>query len=259
MPSALRSATATAATPSKAVAVKKDEPVNEIPELDTYKATTIDEKISGLKLVTDAIAQQRQTASRSILYHPATIAAMVLAVSIVTHFLYNSVHDLPAVGCTCIGIFMALLVLIQKYTQPYLDEAEAMNWDWMKNADGVQDQMYVTQYGKEVIGTTIVRLTAPVKKTKKDAAVAGRAEIRGWAVRMRYRNKGIGGDLLRETIRQVKKQLGEDAEIVFAKDHAAHYRPLYRTFNAPMDRDEARAKVSLQKAVAEYETGAAKK
>ena len=46
----------------------------EIPQLSTYTAESEDDRIEGLRLVADSVAQQRQVSSKMLIFHPVTLA-----------------------------------------------------------------------------------------------------------------------------------------------------------------------------------------
>jgi hypothetical protein len=50
-----------------------------------------------------------------------------------------------------------------------------------------------------------------------------KALFRAWAVRLRYRHKGVGGNLLLEGVRLARRKLGPAAVIEFAQDHASKF------------------------------------
>jgi ribosomal protein S18 acetylase RimI-like enzyme len=201
------------------------DPLEGIPELTTFTAITNEDKIAALKLIADSIAQQRQTSSRSILFHPATGTLFILAIAVASHFLYKETSDLPILFTTCMGLIMACLAGIRFLANPYIDHAEKLNWDWLEDEDNndKQDDIVVTKFGDEVIGTIIFRCVGGPSKKKGGKKETPKGQIRGWAVRLRYRHKGIGGDLLEEAIKIVRSRHGQGTEIEFHPEHASKF------------------------------------
>ncbi|KAI9772544.1 MAG: hypothetical protein M1840_000749 [Geoglossum simile] len=204
-----------------------------VPELVTYSTTSTPERILALKLITDSIAQQRQLASRSLIYHPIPLSVYFLTIVITSHYLYRVPGDLALVCTTSIGITMAFLVAARWATSGYLRAAEGLRWSWMDEGDLV----VVTRFGAEIIGVVVIRVTEE----------RARAEVRGWSVRMRFRGKGVGGSLLEEAAKLARERVGGKGDILFADDHANSLRILPNIFNGPFTRREARARRALEK------------
>jgi Acetyltransferase (GNAT) family len=238
-------------TADNAVQASTD-PLAGVPELVTYPTTSTPERILALRLITDSIAQQRQLASRSLIYNPIILSVYFLAIAITFHFLYRVPGDFALVCTTSIGITMAFLVAARWATSGYLRAAEGLRWSWLEE----EDLVVVTRFGEEIIGVAVIRIMDE----------GARAEVRGWAVRMRFRGKGVGGALLEEGVRLAREKMGEEGEIVFADDHASqfspsHIYPLQLThppnpdslrilpdyFNGPFAKREARARKALEK------------
>ncbi|KAF4282800.1 hypothetical protein CNMCM8689_007811 [Aspergillus fumigatus] len=79
----------------------------DIPDLQTYRATTKEDLIPGLRLIADSIAQQRQTAAHALIFHPFWLSAMAALIAIVYKALYTDSSDLPLIGTTSAGCVMA--------------------------------------------------------------------------------------------------------------------------------------------------------
>ncbi|KAI9787202.1 MAG: hypothetical protein M1839_003437 [Geoglossum umbratile] len=209
------------------------DPLAGVPELVTYPTSSVPERILGLKLIADSIAQQRQLASRSLIYHPLSLSLYVLVLAVASHYIYRVPSDLAILSTTAIGITMAFLVAARWLTGEYIHAAEAVRWTWLHD----DDLVVVTRFGDEIIGVVAVRF----------AAEGHRAEVRGWSVRLRFRGKGVGGALLEEAVRLARERVGREGEVVFADDHANSLRVLPNLFNRPFAKREARARSILQK------------
>jgi hypothetical protein len=239
------------------------DPLAGIPPLVTKQLTKEDDKIAALKLIADSIAQQRQHASRAVIFHPYTIAGYILLLALVSQFIYKTRSDIGIVATTSAGITMACLIAIRGLTGGYLSLAEEFNWKFATNEDGEEDIIIGSRYGEEIMGSLILRLerngNGSGKKKTKSAKTGGKGVVRAWTVRMRYRGKGVGTELLEEAVRITREKLGNSAEIGFAAEHANSKMILPETFNASFRKREARAAKALENVVESLDTGSKKK
>ncbi|KAF5677357.1 gnat family protein [Fusarium heterosporum] len=216
----------------------------EPPPLAIEVLTQTNEKKAALKLVVDSVAQQQQTASRTIIFHPASLSIFA-AVLAIAHYGAGVSKDLSAMLTIYPGVIITYLVAIRYLTSAYIRIAEGTDWlDWLKN-DGVEDTIIGARFGEDVIGAVILRLN------KSDNV----AVIRGWTTRSRYRARGLGGDMLRESVKIAKQALGRDCAVEFAADHANSHMPLYAIFNGPFLARQSNAKKALAAAVKEWQEG----
>jgi hypothetical protein len=187
-------------------------PLAGIPDLKTYVAETEEEKLAALKLVADGIAQTRQTANRILMFHPLNFGIFLAFIAFVGQYLYKSRNnDYGVVITTSSGLIMAAMVTVRRYTNPYIALAEQTHISMLEDSD-----VLITKFGDEVMGTVIMGWVDAETKGKRRK---WRAEIKGWAVRLRYRGKGEGMALLQEAVNLAKKK---DADsISFAPDHAS--------------------------------------
>ncbi|KAK5551939.1 hypothetical protein LTR46_010056 [Exophiala xenobiotica] len=240
-------------------AVAPQNPLDSIPELTTKPALTEDDKVEALHLLADSVAQQRQVASSAIMYHPLTAGIFVLLFGLLYQYMYKGERsDWMLIGTTSAGILMSMLVTIRWLTGGYIDEAENIGtWKWLEqgrkeydsSAVGDADDILLTRYGDEVIGTVIVRgqRDTPVgsspRKPRKNAPTTG--VIRGWTVQRRYRRKGIGQGLLEEAVKlcQTKGWSGPE----FADDHANSARLVPAPFMGFLNKKERQAREMLER------------
>ncbi|KAF4473049.1 gnat family [Fusarium albosuccineum] len=209
------------------------------------------EKKDALKLVVDSVAQQRQVASRTIIFHPVSLATFAAALA-VAHYVAGVGNDFSAMLITYPGIIITYLVAVRFYTSAYIRIAEDTDWlGWLKNSDGVEDTIIGARFGQDIIAAVILRLDGSSGRKSSDK----RALIRAWTTRTKYRRRGLGGDMLREAIKIVKQAQGQDSTVEFADDHANSKLPLPETFNGPFRAREARAKKALAAAVKDWEDG----
>ena len=202
-----------------------------LPELTTSLSTSPEERPRILKLVADSIAQQRQAAAKALIFHPLSIFLLGIVLALQAQYL-NIATLLTTFG----GTVMVFLVAIRGYTSGYIHAAENVRlWDWLisdappsstktaadissiaasssgspsspsskrtrKNSnDTTVSQVYVTQWGDEIIGALVLRVS------KRDRT----AYVRSWTVKNKYRGKGVGKVLLEEGVRGV--MLGESS------------------------------------------------
>jgi len=214
-----------------------EDPLAGVPELRTFKTDNEDDQIAALKLTADSVAQMRQAANRSLIWHPFNLAVGVAILALVARYIHERKHDKYLTGTTCAGIIMAFLTAFRYLTKDYLFRAETINFDWLGDAD-----VLVTKFGDEVIGTVVVDWLSGESRTKRKKAWRG--EIRAWTVRMKYRRKGVGSAVLEEAVREARRKGAESLE--FAYDHANALRVLPGLYNKAFDQRERRACDLLQ-------------
>ena len=242
-------------------------PLADVPPLTTEAASSEDDKVEALHLIADSVAQQRQLASRAITLHPGILALLVLALGLVYQNFYKGARsDLAIVGTTSAGVIMVFLVSVRYLSRGYIEEAESVGtWKWLdKDRDttdviGDGDEVLLSRFGEEAIGALIMRgireqspgsgsgNNSPRKRRQnssgKNALVIGK--IRGWAVKYRYRRKGVGAELLEEAVKICQEKGWQGPE--FADDHANSARILPNTFNGGFNKTERKAREMLEK------------
>ncbi|EPE09960.1 gnat family [Ophiostoma piceae UAMH 11346] len=258
--------------------------LDEIPPLTLGVLTERADKVDALQLLADSVAQQRQTASRSLVFHPLNLAGLAAGVGIAYQFVPR--HDLGVMLTVMSGVVMSYLAAIRYFSSPYIFAAEKLNWEWLRpssengNVEQEQDTIIGARYGDAMIGALVLRLEGPNLPTEKtsstgsstDSSTAaaslkrpatrsstagsantlsgGHGYVRGWTTRLRYRRRGIGGDLLQEALRVTRERCGKDAEISFAADHANHTLVLHDMYNGPFHKTEKIAAKAMEKTLA---------
>lgn len=238
------------------------DPLEGVPPLKTQVLTEESDKVSALKLVADSIAQQRQAASRAVIFHPFTIAAYVLILGIISKYMYKQRDDIGILVTTCAGATMAGLVGIRGLTAGYIHLAEELTWKFSENEDNEEDIFIGSRYGEEVIGALILRLERngnAGNPKKRRASKGGKGIIRAWTVRMRYRGTGVGIELLEEAVRVSREKLGNSAEMGFAAEHANSKMILPDMYNGVFRRGELKATMALDRALENMDTSVRKK
>ncbi|KIV93442.1 hypothetical protein PV10_04655 [Exophiala mesophila] len=238
-------------------------PLDSIPGLTTQPAITEDDKVEGLHLLADSVAQQRQLASTAILFHPTTLAILILTFALCYHYLYHgSRSDFAIIGTTTSGIFMAVLITARWLSSGYIEQAERVGtWKWLNRGRdipnngivGEEDEILLTRFGDQVIGTIVIRgirersttTTSPGNSSPKKsrAKIPVTTLIRGWTVSRKYRHKGVGTGLLEQAVEYAQQNGWQGPE--FASDHAHSARILPETFNGGFVKREAMARELL--------------
>ncbi|KAM3502424.1 hypothetical protein MY11210_009075 [Beauveria gryllotalpidicola] len=251
------STTQTQMAPSELITAAANEPG--IPQLTYAVAQTPEEKRDALRLVADTIAQQRQVASTAIIFHPATLGPFV---AVLAGLVYRSGGDWVGAVILASGVIVAYLTAIQYYTYGYLQRAERFNWkifiDPSANEPAQQDTVMYARYGDNIIATLVLRLVEaknPSKMASQQRGTGSSAQIRAWATRLRYRDTGVGGDMLREAVAFARSSLGPAVAIEFSDTHA-HAVDTTKHFTAPFARREKSARQALAQAIKDVDAAA---
>jgi GNAT superfamily N-acetyltransferase len=199
---------------STEVSVPRKPAAEEIPALATYTAEVEDDRIDGLRLVADSVAQQRQVSSKMLIFHPITLATFVLVSAIATQLMLRAYNDWFMVATTLGGITMTFL--IRWMTGEYIGIAEDIDMAWLGD-----DRLIVVKWGEEIIGALVLGWADNDAAKKRGRRKRGKAVIRAWTVRLKYRGKGVGEGLLEEAVK-IAGEKGADG-IVFDGDHASTF------------------------------------
>jgi ribosomal protein S18 acetylase RimI-like enzyme len=226
------------ASTEPSVSVKR--PTEEIPQLSTYTAESQDDRVEGLRLVADSVAQQRQVSSKMLIFHPVTLATFALITAIAIQVILRTYHDWFIVGTTVGGITMSFLVFIRWMTGGYIGLAEDIDMDWLGD-----DRLIVVKWGEDVIGALVLGWADNDAAKKRGRRRRGKAVIRAWTVKLKYRRKGVGESLLEEAVK-IAGEKGADG-ILFDADHANSKRILPTIFNGFLDKEQANAEKALKK------------
>jgi GNAT superfamily N-acetyltransferase len=240
------------------------DPLADIPPLSIHTTTSEEDQISALHLIADSVAQQRQTASRALIFHPINLAILGGLLAVVAKVLpiwtgsakYGlEVGDYMLIGTTWCGLVMAGLVSVRWVTAGYLVMAEERGtWAWLNRGLGEEkerDCVIVSRFGEEIIGALVLRFTnldtdeqaVNKKKSRTRGSKREKGEIRAWTTKLRYRGKGVGTGLLEEACRICKERGVE--EIGLASEHANSGRVLWVVFIGGFERRVARARAWL--------------
>ncbi|PHH87460.1 hypothetical protein CDD83_8852 [Cordyceps sp. RAO-2017] len=237
------------------------------PPLSFEALTAPDDQRAALRLVADSIAQQRQVASLAIIFHPACFVGLAAACSLV--WSRNARDPGTALMAVC-GLVMAYLAAVRLYTSPFLGLAERFDCDaYPRGPDGSRDLVLGARFGPDLIGTLVLRLRPPPSTGKDGPASSssssssprpvrgGSGLIRAWTTKLRYRNKGIGADLLRFAVAATRSACGDGADVAFDPAHANSAFPLSRLFSRPFDSRDEKAARALEHALRDGDAGTA--
>lgn len=233
--------------------------------LTSSVADSEDEKIASLRLIADSIAQQRQTAAKAIILHPAWLLTITLCLAFTYRILYTNPSDWPTIALTWTGCIMSGLVAVRYLTASYLEHAERTGtWKWLYEGAGhaagaravmSRDQVLVTKLGGEIIGVLVLRAvytSAGIEPHIHGARHFVRGQemyfpvgvIRAWTVQRRYRGEGVGRDLLERAVGMCQEQ-GWGGPI-FSQRHANAAQGVARR---AFERGETRARTLLAKMI----------
>ncbi|KAI1470621.1 uncharacterized protein F4812DRAFT_456629 [Daldinia caldariorum] len=248
--------------PSPLPFVTIDPPTHPVPpDLPPLSVGTLDgktDKLDALNLVTDSIAQQRQSSSYHLIFHPYLLAILAVCLGIAYEYSWRIKRDLGTALMLHSGVIMTYLMTIRYFTGQYIQVAESMKWSWMVSEDGEEDTVIGVRFGSDLIGALVLRLEpnpslAGKKRNRNSMLRGGKGIIRAWTVKLKYRHKGVGSDMLHEAVKVTREKCGRDAEIGFAKEHANSTMVLPEAFNGPFRKDEQRAAKALERVLSEWE------
>ncbi|KAK4893082.1 hypothetical protein LTR28_002228, partial [Elasticomyces elasticus] len=198
-PSPLANATVPSSEPpdTPPLSAATPDPLAGVPELTSHPAASEEEKIAALKLVADSIAQQRQAASRALIFHPANLSAFVALLALTAQYLYTDTTSWPLILTTWAGLSMATLAGVRWLTAAYIFRAEDISWAWL----GASSDVLVTKFGDEVIGALVLGWAGGEQRAGRRKK-SWRGDVRAWTVRLRYRGKGVGRALLEDAVQE---------------------------------------------------------
>jgi len=262
-------------------ATEKEPEIGEdgIPILKTFAAENEDMRAEALHLVADSVAQQRNLASSALIYHPVTLALLVIAFGVTRQSFSDGQNvEYIKVFTTFLGITMAFLAGIRLVCGPYIFEAENVGtWEWLNKGRSLEqeeetgshvlgdvDEVLLSKFGPDFIGAIIFRGVQPApsrasptsnKKVRRtqEPSKQTRMIIRAWTVRTKFRRKEIGSALMEEAIKVGKEKGWLAGGVEIAEDHANSRRVLPTILNGALDRYDKIAQKTLDKKISEFE------
>ncbi|KAI0106271.1 hypothetical protein GGR51DRAFT_560074 [Nemania sp. FL0031] len=267
------SSTTLSSPPSSPLVTVEPSAINvpdDLPPLSTSVLEGQTEKEDALRLIADSIAQQRQTSSSHLVFHPFLLPPLAVALAGAYQYAWVYREDLGTSLLMVCGVIMTYLLGIRYSTGGYIQAAEELRWSWLSptsspNASpSEQDLVLGVHFGKQLIGALVLRLEPPPssshasggggrRRSRTSLLRGGRGVIRAWTVKLKYRGQGVGRDLLHDAVRITRERCGRDAEVGFAAEHANSRMFLPESFNTPFRRSERKAAKSLEKVVADWD------
>ncbi|TGZ83603.1 hypothetical protein EX30DRAFT_86488 [Ascodesmis nigricans] len=155
--------------------------------------------LPAYQLLTNALAQRRQTFNSQVILHPTTLAAYALLASFFLRF--NLSIPLPTRILLLTGVTIALLSALRHYSEPFLEAAEKM-----ATQEGFERRI-LRKNGKEMDPKDVIMVLEWEHRVVGVCCVFGpEAEVWGWSVERRYCGRGLGKDLLVEAVKEWKKR-----------------------------------------------------
>ncbi|KAH7031084.1 uncharacterized protein B0I36DRAFT_374118 [Microdochium trichocladiopsis] len=246
-----------AAAAGRRRAAMSDLPVvpDDLPPLSIGILDAHDDKADALDLVADSIAQQRQSAYRYLALHPCLLASLTACLAATQQFSRHC--DLATSLVLHSSVVTAYLLGIRFLTSHYARLAAGLRWSWLLVSSGAadgssgsgdensnygeEDTMIGVRFRSELIGALVLRLEVPTFATgftkrhhrarnnstqlrrvggNGSGFYTGKGVIRAWTIKTKYRNQGVGSDLLHEAVRVTRERCGKDAAVGFASQHA---------------------------------------
>ncbi|KAI1339522.1 hypothetical protein F5Y15DRAFT_75517 [Xylariaceae sp. FL0016] len=253
--------------------VELDPVPDDLPPLSVGVLDQETDKVDALNLITDSIAQQRQTACYHLILHPYLLCALGLGLAIAYQYSWRLKRDLGTALLTHSAVVMIYLLLVRYFTAEYISVAEQLRWSWLDSehstaaatgGDHAQDTVIGVRFGKDLIGACVLRLEprphsplAGRRGARRFSTLlrGGRGVIRAWTVKLKYRGQGVGRDMLHEAVRVTRDKCGRDAEVGFAREHANSTMVLPEAFNGPFRRGEQRAAKALENVLEDWDGG----
>ena len=203
-------------------------PVDALPLLTTYTASTEEDRVDGLRLVADSVAQQRQVTSKMLIFHPLHLVSYFATVAILIQYCLRVGYDYIMIWTLIGGLTMSCFAAVRWAAGGYIGLAEEIGWEWLG-----EDRMIVVKWGEEVIGALVLGWADNEAARKKGGRrKRGKAVVRAWTVKLKYRGKGVGEGLLEEAVK-VAGERGADG-IVFDVEHASKFIPILGVGDSPL-------------------------
>ncbi|OJD12303.1 hypothetical protein AJ78_07079 [Emergomyces pasteurianus Ep9510] len=231
--------------------------------LTTSSATTEDDILSALRLVSDSVAQQRQIAVKCILTHPIILAPSIMLFLTIAKLLYNTGSPSDFIFMVSLWSLCSLLALlsIRYMVRGYSTLAERVgNWSWLSESsvNGIsqrRDELLVAKCGEDIVAVLVLRIAKTVvpkpssssgggndatkkvaglltlrpRSSRRKSSARWTGIIRAWSVKHSHRHCGIGTRLLEEAVGYCRLRSLDGP--VFADDHANATRVLPSVFH----------------------------
>jgi hypothetical protein len=201
-----------------------------------------------LRLIPDSIAQQRQLAVRAIVAHPTTLAAVAAALAAVVSLEHPRL-DTGTRLLAAAAVGMIVLLAARAAAGGYISAAEAFR---VREYSTPDDVVFGARLGEgaeaQWVGVLVLRMDEQRK----------RGVVRAWTTKLRYRRRGLGGDMAALAVEEIRRRCGEGAVVVVDEEHANSKRALPGMYNTVFDERERSARRLLaraQEGTAQEKTG----
>ncbi|KZZ87713.1 Acyl-CoA N-acyltransferase [Ascosphaera apis ARSEF 7405] len=217
-------------------------------------ATTREQKLAALRLISTSVVQQRSAAVRALIFHPAVLPPIVIFLCALGRKLLASEKwgEAMTMLSMCVGAVIAVIACVQWMTAAYIWESQrigTMRWLEGKNPGSPsqqqkdEDDVIISRFGDEIVGALVLTFvnTNGFRLTP---------QIRAWTVHADYRNSGIGTSLLEAAISICKERGIDPYTLDFAPDHANSLMVLPSIFNGVFDRRDKWVRKKLGRVLA---------
>ncbi|TWU76615.1 hypothetical protein ED733_008158 [Metarhizium rileyi] len=245
--------------PSPSSVAESNEALDDIPPLSLDALETQNDKLDGLRLVADSVSEMRQRASKAVVFHPLSLAALIASYVAAYDFVYIPGRETGRALMLASGITMLYIAAVRFLTSGYDTLGEQIrDEDWLHE----EDILLGARMGDALVGTVVLRLEpkrAPASGSKRKnhcrsaSLRGGKVVIRAWTTKSKYRGQGVGKKLLDRAVRLARDRCGKDAQVGFALEHANSTMLLPGIFNKAFRKDEVCAAKALEAAVAEWD------
>lgn len=136
------------------------DPLDDVPPLSLEPLLTYDDKVAGLNLIADSIAQMKQRAAHSMVFHPLCMSVLFMAwVGIYRWSYVPSTEDPSMALLLSCGVTMTYLTAIRYFTDGYVKLAENLRWSWLEGSGSIEGDLLIgARYGGALIGVLVLRL-----------------------------------------------------------------------------------------------------
>ncbi|RYC61783.1 hypothetical protein CHU98_g4444 [Xylaria longipes] len=137
---------------------------DELPPLSTSLLEAETDKEDALRLIADSIAQQRQTSSSHLIFHPFLLPPLAAALAGAYQYAWVYRQDVGTLLLMMCGVVMTYLLGIRYFTGGYIQAAEELRWSWLSPTSSPdpppseQDLILGVHFGKQLIGALVLRL-----------------------------------------------------------------------------------------------------
>lgn len=164
-------------------------------ELTPLAAQPAKVQTAAFKLITDSQAQRQNLINNSMLFSMPTISAYVATLAAVVAAYFRYYRDTGMLVLAFGGVTIAFLSLVARTTEIEVKKAEKIKYE---DVLGPRSKAAVYVYNDTAVGVVAAVQEEQQKRT------GGTLRITGWSTLRRYRNTGMGSDLLEWLLKENK-------------------------------------------------------